>query len=109
MFDVSDRRRALYLLEVRRRGRYAYWHFVRYNLRRYVILSLLNMLAIGYMAWSSNWYGMHLIGGMALGLYATDASWLRGQNKRWSYTLRTTNWSEVERLASDSPSPQGGA
>ena len=105
MFDVSDRQRALYLLEVRRRGKYEYWHFVKYNLRRYVVLTLFTACAIGYMAWSCNGFGMHLIGGMALGLYATDASWLHGQNKRWRYTLRTTNWAEVERLASGAPDP----
>jgi hypothetical protein len=109
VFDISDRQRALYLLQVRKRGRYAYWHFVRYNSRRYIVMTFAFACAICYMAWSSNWFGLHLIAGMALGLYGTDASWLRGQNKRWPFTLQTTNWAEVERQAIGSESDRGAA
>ena len=100
MLTFTDKSRARYLLEVRANGKYKIWHFIRFNRYRYTFFAVYIPVGIAYFArWGTVAQMLGFIG-LGSGLLVGDLSWLRGRNKSWPFTLKTTNWGEVERIAS---------
>jgi hypothetical protein len=99
MFKFTDKARAQYLLEVRANGKYRLWHFVRFNRHRYLVFGIYIPDAAVYFAFWGSIPGMFGFLGLSFGILVTDLSWLRGRNKSWPFTSKTTNWDEVQRLA----------
>jgi hypothetical protein len=97
----TDKSRAKYLLEARANGGYRLTCFIRFNKIRYLVLGLYVPVALVYFVLWGSLLGLFGFVGLTLGWLITDLSWVRGQNKKWDFTARTTNWAEVERIANE--------
>jgi hypothetical protein len=101
MLKLTDKQRAVYLLEVRTAGRYKFWTFICFNKRRYILLGAYILLGSAYFALWGTVYGVFGFVGLILGVLVSDESWLRGQNKNWRFQSAITNWDEVVRIANE--------
>ena len=99
MLNPSDRTRARYLLQARSDGKYKLRYFVAFNKWRHLAFGLYVLLGgIYFLRWGT-WLGFSFFIGLCAGALITELSWLRGRNRSWAFTSKTTNWHEITRLA----------
>jgi hypothetical protein len=101
MLKTTDKKRAKYLLEVRKQGGHKFFHFVRTNKVRY--LGLVGYLGVfsGYLATIDQWFFFWVFLAFFSGALLADISWLRGMKKSWPFMEKALNWNEVERIAGE--------
>ena len=99
----SDQMIARRMLRAQQRG-YTFGHFIRINAKRYLLAIAIDALLICLAAWIQNYIAFYLFIGLSIGSFARDFAWFRSNRKSWSFTLKTTDWQKVEKLANDEPS-----
>ena len=99
MLNPSDSTRAKYLLQARADGKYKLRHFIAINKWRHLAFGLYLLLGcIYFICWGTS-LGFSFFMGLCAGALITELSWLRGRNRTWLFTSKTTNWQEIARLA----------
>jgi hypothetical protein len=101
MFKITDKRRARYLLEVREQGGHRFFHFIRRNKMRYIVIIGYFGACSAYTAFIGWWFSFWVIVAFAVGSLIADLSWFRSMRKSWPFHLRTTNWDEVKRISDE--------
>jgi hypothetical protein len=99
--QVTDKKRANYLLQVRAQGGYRFIHFVRMNKMRYIFLLGYFAVVSGCLAFASQWFFFWVFAGFVFGIVLTDLTWLRGMKKSWPFISRVTNWDEVKKVSDE--------
>ena len=91
------------MLQAHQHG-YTFWHFVRINAKRHLILLAIFIFGIYLTTCIHDYIAFYLGIGIAIGVYVRDIAWFRTNRASWSFTERTTDWQQVEMLAKDEPS-----
>ena len=99
--QVTDKRRANYLLEVRAQGGHRFFHFIRMNKMRYAFLLGYFIVFSAFFAFTNQWFLFWVFCSLIFGVVVTDLSWLRGMKKSWPFVSRVTNWDEVKRISDE--------
>jgi len=100
-FQVTDKKRANYLLQVRAQGGYRFFHFVRMNKKRYIFLLGYFVVFSGYLAFANQWFLFWVLVSLVFGIVLTDLTWLRGMKLSWPFISRVTNWDEVKKVSDE--------
>ena len=103
MSIFHDKLVARQMLQARQHG-YTFGHFIRINAKRHLLLLAIYGLGIFLTLMIPDYAAYHILIGLAIGTFIRDFAWFRSNRASWSFTERTTNWQEVERLAKDEPS-----
>ncbi len=97
--DILAARR---MLENREKG-FTFRLFYRRILSTYLLQTLLYAVAIGLLVLVEIWPAVWLCGGMILGAFLRDITWVRSIRKRWPFSVYLTDWEKVQRLAEGTP------
>ena len=95
------------MLETRERG-VSYGLFLRKSARPYLILLLVYGVLLSVLVCLDLWMPFVLMVGMLLGCLLRDVGWVRRIKQTWPFTLKTTDWDIVQRLAEKSDSTGAG-
>jgi hypothetical protein len=104
MLKITDKRRAKYLLEVREQGGHKFFHFVRTNKMRYIVILGYDGIVCTFLALTSQWFFFWVFAAFGIGSLVADLSWLRGMKKSWPFMSKALNWDEVKKISDEQPS-----
>jgi hypothetical protein len=102
MNQFSDKILARRMLETRDQG-YSLGRYFRKNAKRYVFMVVYFGLSLALLAYLQIWIAFAVIAGLVSGCILRDIGWVRAVGKTWPFSMRITDWAEVERLAAGQP------
>jgi len=88
------------MLQAHQHG-YTFGHFVRVNAKRWMLLYSILVVGIYLTTCIHDYIAFYIMIGMTLGIFVRDFAWFRTNQKSWSFTVKTTDWQKVEKLADD--------
>jgi hypothetical protein len=98
-----ERKLAVRMLKIRDRGGYGLGLFLRWNAKRYLFSIVYFGVALAYLAYAELWGLFSFALGLVAGMFLRDFGWVRAAAKSWPFTVRVTDWEEVQRIADEQP------
>lgn len=86
-----------------RRDGFAVLPFLRRNAARYVLVLAAGAAGIAAYAFLQQETMCWIVLGALAGALLRDIGWLRNVRKSWPFTVRVTDWDEVQRIADEEP------
>lgn len=109
MARLTDKSLAERMLQARERGGYKILPFVRMNAKGYVVLVVYFGALLAFLAFTAMWPVFAVIGGVVVGVFLRDVSWLIGIQRTWPFSAKVTDWGKVQKIAAGLPLAEPGA
>ena len=90
------------MLEVRNRGGYTLWLYLRWNWPNYLFL-LVSFVVSLLIDGARRWELPLILLGMIPGFLLRDCLWLQSSQQAWPFTTSVTDWGRVQKVAGGGP------
>ena len=91
------------MLQARACGGYKFRPFLRMNAKGYIFLVVYFSAVMAVLASAGCWPAVFAVGGMAVGVFLRDVSWLTGVQRTWPFSVKVIDWDKVQKIADDKP------
>ena len=99
MLQITEKKRAQYMLDAHHQGGPTFAQFIRTNRVRYAGFVGYFAIFCGYLAFSQQWFFFWVFLSFVLGALISDVSWFRGTKKTWVLLEKVVDWDHLKRLA----------